>query len=93
MNKTDLVNQLADKLNIPQYKSRQFINAFQNVLEETLREEAIVLQGFGTFEPWKQTARIGRNPRTGTLCEIKPRTSVKFKPGKFLLEALNTQKK
>lgn len=93
MNKTDLVNVLAEKMNISQSKSRQFIDAFQNVLKETLREDAIMLQGFGTFEPWEQTARLGRNPRTGALCEIKARTSVKFKPGKFLLEALNAQKK
>lgn len=93
MNKTDLVSAVADKMNIPQYKSRQFLDAFQDVLKETLREDAVMLQGFGTFEPWEQTKRLGRNPRTGTPCMIKARTSVKFKPGKFLLEALNPQNK
>lgn len=34
MNKTDLVNALAEKMGIPQYKSRQFLNAFQDVLKE-----------------------------------------------------------
>ena len=33
----------------------------------------------------------GRNPRTGELVPIHPRTSVKFHPGKFLLEALTKQ--
>ena len=89
MNKVDLVNKLAAKMNIPQCQSRQFVNAFQDILKETLGHEAIALQGFGTFEPWKQAERQGRNPRTGTLCIIGARTSVKFKPGKFLLEALN----
>ena len=93
MNKTDLVIVLAEKMGIPQSQSRQFLNAFQEVLSDTLKEEVIMLQGFGTFEPWKQTARPGRNPRTGEPCMIEPRTSVKFKPGKFLLEALNPQNK
>lgn len=93
MNKTDLVNAVAEKMNIPQYQSRQFLNTLQEVLKESLGHEAIALQGFGTFEPWSQTERQGRNPRTGTPCVIEARTSVKFKPGKFLLEALNPHAK
>lgn len=93
MNKTDLVNELAEKLNIPQYQSRQFVNAFQEILAETLKRDAVMLQGFGSFEPWAQTRRPGRNPRTGTPCVIHARTSVKFKPGKYLLEVLNPQNK
>ena len=80
-------------MSIHQYQSRQFVNAFQEVLAETLKQDAIVLQGFGSFEPWEQTARLGLNPRTGSPCMINARTSVKFKPGKFLLEALNPQSK
>lgn len=91
MNKADLVNELAAKLNVPQYQSRQFLNAFESVLRERLGEGSIRLQGFGSFEPWEQTERMGRNPRTGTPCMIPPRTSVKFKPGKYLLEALNSR--
>ena len=47
--------------------------------------------GFGSFTLWKQTARPARNPRENTVCMIAPRNSVKFKPGKFLLEHLNPQ--
>lgn len=93
MNKTDLVNVLAEKMSVPQCQSRRFVNAFQEVLAEALKQEVIMLQGFGTFEPWAQTARPGRNPRTGSPCMINARTSVKFKPGKFLLEILNPQSK
>lgn len=90
MNKSDLVNELAAKLNIPQYQSRHFLDTFQEVLTEMLKRDPIILQGFGTFEPWEQKERPGRNPRTGLPCVIAPRTSVKFKPGKFLLKALNS---
>ena len=93
MNKTELVEALASKMEMPQYKVRDFINQFQVVLEEELVKDngGIVLQGFGSFSLWKQTARMGRNPRTGSECLIQPCNSVKFKPGKFLLNALNDE--
>lgn len=90
MNKIELVNKLAAKMSVSQSRSRQFLNAFQDILKETLEHEAIMLQGFGSFEPWEQKEREGRNPHTGTPCVIEARTSVKFKPGKFLLKALNS---
>lgn len=90
MNKADLVNALAEKMQITQSQSRQFLNTFQEVLAEAIKQDTpIMLQGFGTFTPWKQHEREGRNPRTGITCLIEARTSVKFKPGKFLLAALN----
>lgn len=90
MNKADLVNQLAMKMRISQSQSRKFLNTFEEVLAEAIkRDTPLTLQGFGTFTPWEQRERAGRNPRTGTPCKIPARTSVKFKPGKFLLEALN----
>ncbi|WP_455637436.1 HU family DNA-binding protein [Parabacteroides sp.] len=94
MNKSELVEVLAGRMNIQQYKVRDFINNLQEVIGEELSKEegGLVLQGFGTFTLWKQTARRGRNPRTGLECPIHARNSVKFKPGKFLLEALNDVK-
>ncbi|WP_304252409.1 HU family DNA-binding protein [Parabacteroides gordonii] len=93
MNKTELINALASKVNINRSQSRQYLDMFLEVLEETLKEEEpVVIQGFGTFEPWKQAERPGRNPRTGVPCKIPARISVKFKAGKYLLETLNSQK-
>ena len=91
MNKADLVNVLAEKMGISESQSRKYVNTFEEIVSNALKQdEAIMLQGFGTFEPWKQTKRPGRNPRTGEPCMIEPRTSVKFRPGKFLLEYLNS---
>ena len=91
MNKADLVNQLAEKMQITQSQSRQFLNTFQEVLAEAIkRNSPVMLQDFGTFTHWVQTEREGRNPRTGITCVIPARTSVKFKPGKFLLKDLNS---
>lgn len=91
MNKADLVIELAVKMNITQQQSREFVNVFQEILTDTIKQDmSIMLQGFGSFIPWMQKERPGRNPHTGISCSIPARVSVKFKPGKCLLEDLNS---
>ena len=92
MNKNDLINELAAKLDITRTASKQYLEALEETLGDALEEgEPVVLQGFGTFSRWQQTGRPGRNPKTGTPCMIVPRNSVKFKPGKYLLEKMNNK--
>lgn len=91
MNKTEIVNTLAERLSLPKSECYRFLQAWQALMTERLSgSDSIILQGFGTFHPWSQTERKGRNPRTGETCLIRPRCSVKFKPGKILLEKLNS---
>jgi len=91
MNKADLVIELAVKMSITQQQSREFVNVFQEILTDTIKQDmSIMLQGFGSFIPWMQKERSGRNPHTGISCGIPARMSVKFKPGKCLLEELNS---
>lgn len=90
MNKHDLVIALPERLSLTQLQSLEIVNAWEGVLlDALLADQRLMLQGFGTFHAWSQTERMGRNPRTGESCRIAPRVSVKFKPGKFLLGALN----
>lgn len=90
MNKTDLIIELSSRMHVTRSQSKEFIETFQTLLSEALKKEGVILQGFGGFERWNQSERAGRNPRNGVACTIKSRTSVKFKPGKHLLEFLNS---
>ena len=93
MNKRGLVVSLSERLSLTQSQSVEIVNAWEGVLTDALQSgERLTLQGFGTFFAWSQTERTGRNPRTGETCRIEARVSVKFKPGKFLLAALNEKK-
>ena len=93
MNKTELSKRISERMSVTQVEARRFVNAFEASLADALKEDkTLMLQGFGTFFLWEQTAREGRNPRTGESCPIHPRLSAKFKPGKFLLEAMNGKK-
>lgn len=90
MNKAELIVAISEKMSITQCEARRFINVFEETVTDELQQEGtLLLQGFGCFQPWPQTARQGRNPRTGEECLIHPRVSVKFRPGKLLLSRLN----
>lgn len=43
MNKAKLVNELAEKMNIMQEQSRQFVNVFQKILMEAIKQETPVM--------------------------------------------------
>ena len=81
MNKAELIEALADKTGLQKQEAKKVL------------DEEIVLVGFGTLIPRPQTQRLARNPKTGTPVMIPARTTVKFKPGKFLLEAMNAHLK
>lgn len=77
-------------MRVSQKDALLFMKALEEVLATSIKEEEIItFQGFGTFTLWKQTARKGRNPKTGAPSPIPARNSIKFKPGKQMLEHLN----
>lgn len=90
MNRRELVKTLADKLSVTQAEAMRFVQAWEETTTEALESDgSLMLLGFGTLSAWKQTERIGRNPRNGVAYMIRARKSVKFKPGKLLLKQLN----
>lgn len=90
MNKTNMLAQLSIHLGLPKYRCREIVDVWCKVVaDELCQGNSVNLQGFGSLQPWEQTFRVGRNPRTGVACPIHPRTSVKFRPGKLLLQRIN----
>lgn len=53
------------------------------------RGERVELRGFGAFSVRKRKARSGRNPRTGEIVPVDPKSVPFFKPGKDLRERVN----
>lgn len=93
MNKTDLIKYVAAHTGNTECCCRRMVDAVLDAMAEGLSDgEGITLQGFGSFRPWAQSQRLGRNPRTGESCQITSRTSVKFRAGKVLLKVMNKQK-
>lgn len=90
MNKNDLAKEIASRMSITVIETQRFLNTMNEVISEAIaRDESVMLQNFGHYLPWEQTERAGRNPQTGKECMIRRRISVKFKPGKGLLNKIN----
>ncbi len=90
MNKAQFIEALADKTMLSKNDSRKALDACMEIVTECMcNREEVILMGFGTFVPRPQTSRLARNPKTGTPVMIQPRVTTKFKPGKYLLEAMN----
>lgn len=90
MNKATLIQKMAERTGYTQKHCQHDLEVLIEIIAEELKQgHSLMIQGFGSFSPWAQTERVGRNPRTGVSCTIRPRNSVKFKPGKTLLQRLN----
>ena len=90
MRKPDLAAYIADKADISNEKASQLVGAILDEITNALsRGDSVSLVGFGTFETRRRSARNGKNPQTGAAIEIAASTTVGFKPGKALREAVN----
>ena len=57
-----------------------------------VKNDKVVLVGFGTFKTKKLAARSGRNPATGDKIKIAASTVPTFKAGKSLKDKVNAKK-
>lgn len=90
MNKIEFAKRIATRLSISQREALTFIGTYENILADALIDEGMMVSHFTL---WSQSERPGRNPKTGIPVTIPSRNSVKFKPGKGLLEYLNSKGK
>ena len=89
MNKTELVNAIAEKAEISKADAKKALDAFVSTVTDALKEgDKIALVGFGTFAVSEKAARKGVNPATGATIEIAAQKVAKFKPGAELAEAV-----
>ncbi len=94
MNRSELVEAMANKTGMSKAASDEAVKAFIEVVSEELQNGGKVqLVGFGTFETSKRAARTGRNPKTGAETKIPACTAPKFKAGKALKDQVNSSKK
>jgi len=92
MTKTDIVDAIAEKTDLPKTKSKDALEALLDTVTESLKKgEKVTLTGFGTFRTYRRKARMGRNPQTGERIRIPAATVPKFKAGKNLKEEVKEE--
>jgi len=90
LTRKDLARGINEKLGFSKQSAGELVDmVFDSMKAGLLKEEAIKLVQFGTFNIRKKNARVGRNPRTGDTMEICKRSMVSFKPSKGLRERIN----
>lgn len=89
MNKTDLVNAVAEKSELSKKDAAKAVDAvFQTVMDSLSEGERVQIIGFGNFEVRDRAARKGRNPQTGEEIQIPASKVPAFKAGKALRDAV-----
>jgi DNA-binding protein HU-beta len=92
VNKTELVNQIAESADITKAAAGKVLNGITDAISDSLQKgENVTLVGFGTFSTSKRSARTGRNPQTGKAMKIPAKTVAKFKAGTKLASTVNNK--
>ena len=85
MNKSELAQDLADRLGVERKQAAAALDAvLAAVGEHVARGEKVSLAGFGTFERVDRDARTARNPATGETIDVAATKVIKFKPASAL---------
>ncbi|MFB2539047.1 MULTISPECIES: HU family DNA-binding protein [unclassified Acinetobacter] len=89
MNKTQLIQHIADNAGINKTQATAALQAFETaVIDELANGGEVALIGFGTFSVKGRAARTGRNPKTGEALQIQASKVPHFKAGKALKDAV-----
>ncbi len=90
MTKLDLIAAVAEEADMAKAAATQAVDAVFATIERALKsKQEVRLTGFGSFVVAERKATKGRNPRTGEEIDIPASTSVRFKPGKGLKDAVS----
>ncbi|OQX17813.1 MAG: integration host factor subunit beta [Desulfobulbaceae bacterium A2] len=90
MNKSELIEALAERLNLSIRETTSIVNTILTAMTDALAQgEHIEIRGFGSFMVKEYGAYTGRNPKTGQKIKVRPKKLPFFKVGKDLREQVN----
>lgn len=85
MTKTELIEKISEKHNMPKSKAEIIVNTvFDSMIESLENDGRIEIRGFGSFVNREYETRKGRNPKTGEIIQIPAKKLPFFKTGKDL---------
>lgn len=87
MNKTQLIDKIAEKSGLTKADAKKALDAFIEATSDALKDSndgKVALIGFGTFSVSERGERQGINPQTKQAITIPAKKIVKFKAGSEL---------
>lgn len=92
MNKTDLVNAVAEKAEFSKKDADKAVAAvIESITDALVSGDKVQLVGFGTFEVRDRAAKQGHNPKTGEAMLVPASKLPAFKAGKALKDAVSNK--
>ena len=91
MNKTELINAVAESSELSKKDSARVVDSVMETITTALKNgDKVEIIGFGAFSVSERAARKGRNPQTGEEIEIAASKVPSFKAGKKLKDAVKS---
>jgi len=89
MTQTEIVNSLAETSGLKKTDVKGFFDALADLATSEVKKNGeFTLPGFGKLVKATRKARDGRNPATGAVIHIPAKTTVKFRLGKAMKDAV-----
>ena len=89
MTQTEIVNALADSTGLKKTDVKGLFDAIADLAAKEVKKNGeFTLPGFGKLVKATRKAREGRNPATGATIKIPAKTTVKFRLGKAMKDAV-----
>ncbi len=89
LTQTEIVNELAEKSGLKKTEVKTMFDALASLAaSEVTKNGEFTLPGFGKLVKATRKAREGRNPATGKPIKIPAKTTVKFRLGKAMKDAV-----
>lgn len=90
LTKATIAERICSEIGLPKKLS---LDCVEMVLERTKSAladgEEVKISGFGVFEPRQKRSRVGRNPRTLSEVQIRPRRVVTFRISNLFKSKIN----
>lgn len=90
LTQTEIVNSLAESTGLKKTEVKGFFDALADLATAEVKKNGeFTLPGFGKLVKATRKAREGRNPATGKPIKIPAKTTVKFRLGKAMKDAVS----
>ena len=89
LTQTEIVNTLSESSGLKKTEVKAMFDAIAALATDEVKKNGeFTLPGFGKLVKATRKAREGRNPATGKPIKIPAKTTVKFRPGKAMKDAV-----
>ena len=88
--KADIIDQVYEKVGFTRQEAAKAVEILFDVIKSELSNgNNVRISRFASFVLREKRARNARNPKTGEMIRIRPRTVLTFKPSRQLLDSTN----